>query len=304
MFNPGELEGEVDHSFFDSDCDDDDGITRDGGKKLESTPAHKRFPATQTEKTKGSLSPRTAERKQHLKQVDSNRSKVERKENSDQPKEEKRCKASYISPVASVSDRLIDNSSDSDDDYNLHSKKSSGAFMALLTKGRETCEKDVYSQSSNETEEEAVLPAAKHSGPKRRNKQSPKKQIRNRPLRSSTKVSVDTDSECSSSSISGRSSLESPTPPKHKESSLSPGGRRARVHSVGSGDVEESDDTVTDVSPLSSPDMSPLQSLDLNHTETEEGGLKEQQQHERAPSTGLSDRRHDEDSEHDLDECE
>ncbi|KAG7225835.1 hypothetical protein INR49_014356 [Caranx melampygus] len=176
-------------------------------------------------------------------------------------------------------------------------------FNPVSSKGRETRD----NQSSNETEEEAVLPAAKHSGPKRRNKQSPKKPIRNlrtrSPFPSSTKVSVDTDSESSSSSISGRSSSESPTPPKPKESTLSPGRRRARVHSAGSRDAEESDDTVTDVSPLSSPDISPLQSLDLNHTESEEGGLKEQQQHESVPSSGLSNRHHDEDSEHDLDEC-
>lgn len=302
MFNPGELEGEVDHSFFDSDCDDD-GISRDRGRKSESTPAHERLHAAQTEKTKGGLSPRTTERKQHLKQGDNNRGKVERKENGNQAKEGERYRACSVSPISSMSDKVINNSSDSEDDDNLYLKGS----MALLAKGRETCNKDVYNQSSNETEEEEVLPAAKHPGPKRRNKQSPKKLIRNlrtrSPLPSLTKIGVDTDSESSSSSISGRSSSESPAPPK---SSLFPGRRRARLCSAGSRDAEESDDTVTDVSPLSSPDISPLQSLDLNHTESEEGGLKEEQQQQCAsvPSSGLSDRRHDEDTEQDLDECE
>lgn len=51
---------------------------------------------------------------------------------------------------------------------------------------------------------------------------------------------------------------------------------------------EEGDDTVTDVTSLSTPDCSPLQSLDLNHTETEEESVRQQQQHRSAPSSGLS----------------
>ncbi|XP_056228480.1 cilia- and flagella-associated protein 97 isoform X1 [Seriola aureovittata] len=311
MFNPSELEGEVDHSFFDSDCDDD-GIRRDRGKKLESPPAHERLCATQTEKTKDDLSLRTSGRKNHLKQVNNNRSNVERKENSCQSREEERSKASNVSSVASMSDKVIISSSDSEDDYNLHSKRSGGTFMALLAKGGEIHDKDVYNQSSNESEEEAVQSSAKHSGSKRRNKQSPKKLSRNwrmrSPLPSSTKVSVDADSESSSSSSSGRSSLGSPTLPKPKRSSLSPGERRARVGTAGSLDLptshaEESDDTVTDVSPLSSPDISPLQSLDLNHTEAEEGSLKEQQQHESVPSSGLGNIDQAEGSDEDVDEC-
>ncbi|XP_075900688.1 cilia- and flagella-associated protein 97 isoform X3 [Nelusetta ayraudi] len=51
---------------------------------------------------------------------------------------------------------------------------------------------------------------------------------------------------------------------------------------------EEGDDTVTDVTALSTPDCSPLQSLDLNHTETEEESVRQQQQHRSVPSSGLS----------------
>lgn len=61
MFNPSELEGEVDHSFFDSDCDDS-GTSRDG-KKMEkavkteetSPSTHERFPVKQTDETKKHL---------------------------------------------------------------------------------------------------------------------------------------------------------------------------------------------------------------------------------------------------------
>lgn len=52
------------------------------------------------------------------------------------------------------------------------------------------------------------------------------------------------------------------------------------------GSPDEFNDTVTDVSPLSSPASSHLQSLDLNHSETEDDDVKEQQQS--APSSGFS----------------
>nr|XP_020457717.1 cilia- and flagella-associated protein 97 isoform X2 [Monopterus albus] len=240
MFNPSELEGEVDHSFFDSGCDDN-GISRDGVEKnndMENPSPHERLHAEQTEKTKVGLSLRTNETTIHLDQM-------------------------------------------------VH-------------------EEDVYSQSLSETEE-ALPPNFKHSGSKSRNKQSPKKLTRNQhtrsPSPSSTETSVDADSESSCSSKHGRSSLGSSSPPKPNKSSLSPGDRRTSVGSAGSCDLpssctEESDDTATDVSPLSSPDISPLQSLDLEHTE----GSQEAQQQKSVPSSGLSNIHQDEDSDQDVNE--
>ncbi|XP_068583161.1 cilia- and flagella-associated protein 97-like isoform X2 [Cebidichthys violaceus] len=315
MFNPSELEGEVDHSFFDSDCDDSSG---DGVEKMEkglraekeSSPAPERLHAKQMEKTKGGWSPRTEESKKHLKLVDNNSgSRAERKENSCQSKKEESSRASSVSS-ACTSDKAIHIRSDGEEDSDLQSKKHNGTCMALLDVAKEVDCTDVYSQRSNEYEEDAL--PSKNSGSKGRNEQSPKKQIRNWRTRSpsptSTESSVDADSESSSSSRSGRSSEYSPTLPRPNKPSLSPGMRRTCVGSAASWDVpigrtEESEDTVTDVSPLSSPDISPLQSLDLNHTEAEEGSPKEQQQLESVPSSGLSDMHQDEDSDQDVDEC-
>ncbi|KAM9363691.1 cilia- and flagella-associated protein 97 [Symphorus nematophorus] len=323
MFSPSDLEGEVDHSFFDSDCDESS-INRDEGKKKEkdlkakkeSPPAHESLHVKQTEDRNDGWSPRTDGTNKQLKPVEKNSSsRAERKENSCQSKEEERSRASSMSSLSCTSDKVINDRSDSDEDSNLHTKGPNGTFMALLAETREVDDKDVYSHSPNESEDEALPSNAKHL--RGRNKQSPKKRIRNRHTRSpsptSTEASVDADSESSCSSSSRRSSLDSPTPPRSSKSSLSPGARRARVGSAGSWDVpashtEESDDTVTDVSPLSSPDCSPLQSLDLNHTEAEEGSLKEQQQQQQeeegsVPSSGLSDTHQDEDSDQDVDEC-
>ncbi|XP_070684227.1 cilia- and flagella-associated protein 97 [Pempheris klunzingeri] len=315
MFNPSELEGEVDHSFFDSDCDDTS-VGRDGGKKTEkglkaekeSPPARESLNAKQSKNTKGGRSLRSDGTKKYLKPVENNSSsKAERKENSCQSKEDQWSRSSLPS-VAYTSDKVTNYSSDSEEDSNLPLKRPNGTLMALLAEAREADYKDAY-RSPNETEEEALPSNTTDS--KGRNKQSPKKLIRNRRTRSpsptSTEASVEADSESCCSSSSGRSDSESPTLPRPNKSSLSPGVRRIRVGSAGSRDVpasrtEESEDTVTDVSPLSSPDSSPLQSLDLSHTEAGEGSLKEQQQRESVPSSGLSSTHQDEDSDQDVDD--
>ncbi|XP_051242266.1 cilia- and flagella-associated protein 97 isoform X2 [Dicentrarchus labrax] len=313
MFNPSDLEGEVDHSFFDSDCDD----SRDGGKKLEkglkvdkqTPPAHEGLHEKQTENTKGGCSLRCDGTGKYLKPVEHiSSSRAEKKDNSCPSKEDER---SRVPSVACTSDKVINNSSDSEEDSKLYSKRPNGRFMALLAEARETDHKDLHNQSPTESEEESLQSSAKHS--KGRNKQSPKKRIRNRHTRSpsptSTEASVDADSESSCSSSNRRGSLDSPVLPRSNRSSLSPGMRRTRVGSARSRDVpashaEESDDTVTDVSPLSSSDSSPLQSMSLNRTEAEEGSLKEQQhQEESVPSSGLSNIHQDEDSDPDVDEC-
>ncbi|KAM7394324.1 hypothetical protein PAMP_021136 [Pampus punctatissimus] len=259
MFNPSELEGEVDHSFFDSDCDDNH-VSKDGGKKTnrslktekESLPAHETLHAN----TAGGLSPRTDCQEKYVKQVVESSSRgAEGKENSCQSKEEVRSRPSSVSS-ASTSHKVISKGSDSEEDSNLHSKKSNGTFMALLAEAKVVDDEDVYHHSSNKTEKEALSSNPKYSGSNGRNKRSPKKLIRRQRPRSPSPTSSETSTE----------------------------------------------DTMTDISPLLSPDISSLQSLDLNYTEVEDGSLKEQPQ-ESVPSSGLSNIHQDEDTDPDVDEC-
>lgn len=280
MFNPSELEGEVDHSFFDSDCEDHrDNV--DGGKKIDGFMAKKDNPAArerlhaeETDSTKGGQSLRTDGTKKHVKPIEKNSSR----------KEDERSRASSMSSVAYTSSNVTSSCSDSEEDSNSPSKSPKGTFMALLAGAKDVDYRDVYSHSPNESEEVFVLSSAKHS----------------------TEASIDTDSESSYSSSNMSRSLDSPTPLRTNRSSLSPGDRKTRVGSTGSRDVppshtEELDDSVTDVSSLSSPDSSRFQSLDLNHAGAEEG--KEQQLEESAPSSGLSNIQQDEESNQDIDEC-
>lgn len=306
MFNPSELEGEVDHSFFDSDCAES---STDAEHKVEKglkaekkiSKAHDKLHAKHRENYRGDLSSRSDQTRKHLKQAETyNRSSR--------------------SSVSTTSDKISNESSDSEDCANLEPKRSSRTFMALLAEAKEVDNTDVYIQSPKETKGEA-LPFSASS--KRRNKQSPKKVIRNlhnqspsappsrseSPSLSSTETSTDADSEGSYSSSSHQSSLESPALPKTSPTSSScPGIRRTRVGSARPRDfpvlhTADSDDSVTDVTPLSSPDTSPLQSLDLNVTEVEEESHKEEQPRQSVPSSGLRNIQ-DDDSDQDVDECE
>lgn len=305
MFNPSELEGEVDHSFFDSDCaessTDAEHKVEKGLKAEKISKAHDKLHAKHRENYRGDLSSRSDQTRKHLKQAETyNRSSR--------------------SSVSTTSDKISNESSDSEDCANLEPKRSSRTFMALLAEAKEVDNTDVYIQSPKETKGEA-LPFSASS--KRRNKQSPKKVIRilhnqspsappsrsESPSLSSTETSTDADSEGSYSSSSHQSSLESPALPKTSATSSScPGIRRTRVDSARPRDfpvlhTADSDDSVTDVTPLSSPDTSPLQSLDLNVTEVEEESHKEEQPRQSVPSSGLRNIQ-DDDSDQDVDECE
>lgn len=302
MFNPSDLEGEVDHSFFDSDCEAGS-VSRDGEKKMEKglkdgkgiATTHERLHTEQTKNTKASLTPDTNGTKHYLKPVDSTREK--RKERS---------RTSSVSSVSCMSDKGDNNG---EDNPNLQSKRQSGTFMALLADTGGLSAKDTeYSHSPYESDEGASSSSAKQS--RERNKQSHKKRVRSRrmpsPSPTSTESSADTDSE---SSLSRRSDEESPTPSKPNHSSYPAGVRRERADSAGSREAaarrtEQSDDTVTDVSPLSSPDTSSLQLLDLNNTKHEDGSLKKKQEEveeEDVPSSALGNIHQ---AEEDADDCE
>ncbi|KAL3066757.1 hypothetical protein OYC64_016660 [Pagothenia borchgrevinki] len=230
MLSPGELEGEVDHSFFDSDGEDTS-ASKDGGEKLEKggkaekegPPAHERLQPKPIENTKVSGSQKTDGTRKHLEIDDNNTSsRDERKENGSHLKGEDKSMESRISL-----DKVLNDGS---------------------------------------------KPSKRHTSP------------------TFSESSAGGDSESSSRSSSRRSSPDSHTLPRPNKT---PAVGKTRGGSAGS-QGGRTEGTVTHVSRLSSPDTSPLQSLDLNHTE---GSLKEQRQEERVPSSGLSDMHQD------VDEC-
>ncbi|XP_062244668.1 cilia- and flagella-associated protein 97 isoform X2 [Platichthys flesus] len=286
MLTSSEVEDEVDHSFFDSDADDGS-VCREGRETTGNPPVKEKLRARQTEKANSGLSQRTHGTKKHRQKVNSNGSSGESEKNSSLSKEESKRRVSNLSSAASMSDKGISSdSSDSEEDYKVLSKRPNETSMALVD---EVNDRDMYNQSPDETEEEAGS-TSKHS--KWRNTQASKKPTRK--LRSQIPSSSSTEDE--DSEICSSCSCRTPIPHKPKKTSSSPREGRSTEGGDGSQDMttsctEESDDTVTNVSPLSSPDITPMQSLDLNHTEAEEP------QQESVPSSGLSDTPQYEDSE-------
>lgn len=226
MFNPRELEGEVDHSFFDSDCDEgrEDGREKKEGKRRSKT--SEQFPSKHTQDAGTAPSSKTERTRRHT---------------------------------------------DTEDESKLCSKGSSGTLLALMAEELEVKDRET---SAGEPSHDL------------------------HPSLTWTDADADSESSCSSQ--------RSPTLPKTSKSSSRHGLRRTRAGSAGAPDVpavstDESDDTVTDVSPLSSPDFSPPRSH-LNHSEEERGGDEEEQ--ETVPSSGLSSIHQEERSNQEMDESE
>lgn len=254
MFSPSELEGEVDHAFFDSDGEDE---SRKDGRKAD------------TDLTiKNDILPTTVDKIQSVSAYNL-KSLIE---NGDCTS---KCPQSVNEIDTNINDKGDHKSnqvltSDSGNDEDIYSKKSNKHFLTLLAEAKEVDEDDSeegckYSSGNNDNVwNEKKSTNDWHSSP------------------SSSEANRDTDSESYSSDNSCHSKLSK---------TFSSGDRSSRVGSSASGDAQsgspdESDYTVTNVSPLSSPDNSRVQSLSLNHSETEDDGFNEQQQN--APSSGLS----------------
>lgn len=332
MFSHRELEGEVDHSFFDSDCDDFS-IRKDRGKKkmekrLEaargSLPVPDQVQARQSQsqteavggdrahRPEGAISPQNEGEKNHIREAekagDSYGSEVEDMSSS-----------SSISSIACVSDNIVNNGSDVGLS-SIRSKSPSKSDLALSAEYKEDDDEDGYHQSQDESEEEEGVPASqKFPGLKGGKVSTPKKLVRRRHPRSPSPPSseagscTETESSCGSSDES--CTLEPPALARPKTSlpSSSPRMRRPRLGSAGARErpltpTEESEDTVTDVTPLSTPEISPLKPLDLTQgsvlEEAENGRLQEQRQPESAPSSGLSNVPQEDESSEDVDKSE
>ncbi|MEQ2237505.1 hypothetical protein ILYODFUR_023701 [Ilyodon furcidens] len=154
-------------------------------------------------------------------------------------------------------------------------------------------------QRPNETGNGA---SAFNANSKKKNEQSFGKPVKN-PRPSSNEASTDADSESSCSSQ--RCNLSSSNLPKPTKSSIRRKARGTRRGSAESQDLpnsstDESDGSVTDVSPLSSSGSSSLQSLS---SEAEKEGHEVQQEQESVPSSGFSNMHQEEDSNPDVDEC-
>ncbi|XP_056136788.1 cilia- and flagella-associated protein 97 isoform X2 [Lampris incognitus] len=271
MLSPKEPEGEVDDSFFDSDCDDGENKVEKGIKaEKENLQFPEQLNAEQNENTEALEESKT----------------IEAQKKSDKYESEEE-----VSRTSSMSSTACDDEKFSSRCSDRHNETSS----VLLTDDTEIDEEG-YHHSQDESEEEEELPSSnKYYGGKGGKASTSKKLLRKHHTRISTPPSseADTDTDTDTESASGYSNESCSSEPttltklRTLQSSLLPTVRRPKIASAGSRvrpstPTEESDNTPTDVTPFSTSDTSLLQSLDLTQgsrvNEIEDGCLKEQQQ--------------------------
>ncbi|XP_043969907.1 cilia- and flagella-associated protein 97 isoform X1 [Gambusia affinis] len=281
MFTSSELEGEVDHSFFDSDGDSGRNV---GEKREKDLKMKKQIPSTlQRESVKLSghlavdLHSRTEKTKRHLKEVEN--------------------KSGNKTDALSISFRQDEPIHEGKDELNLHSKRASGAFLTMTA--------DIQSDGDNQRQNDTRISAL--AFPASSNEQMPRKLVKNQHPKNSPPTSneASTDADSESSFSSQRGFLNSSNLSKPTESFVRRKTRGTRRGSAESQDLpnmstDESDGSVTDVSPLSSPDSGSLQSLS---SEAVKEGHKAQREPKTLPSGAFSNVRQAVDSNPDVDEC-
>uniref|UniRef100_A0A3P9NCZ4 Cilia- and flagella-associated protein 97 n=1 Tax=Poecilia reticulata TaxID=8081 RepID=A0A3P9NCZ4_POERE len=274
MFTSSELEGEVDHSFFDSDWDSGRNV---GEKREKDSKMKKRISSTRQRESVKHSGHLTEETKRDLKEVENSKTDA--------------------SLISFIPDEHIH---EGKDELNFHSKRPSGAFPAMLA----DIPNDGDNKRQNDTRKSAL---AFPANSKEANEQSPRKLVKNQHPKnsppSSNEASTDADSESSFSSQRGilnSSNLSKPT--KSFVRRKTRGTRRGSAESqdLPNMSTDESDGSVTDVSPLSSPDSGSLRSLS---SEAEKEGHEVQQEPKTLPSGAFSNIHEAVDSNTDVDEC-
>ncbi|XP_026990799.1 cilia- and flagella-associated protein 97 isoform X2 [Tachysurus fulvidraco] len=261
MYSPKELEGEVDHSFFDSDCD----VT---GTKPEK-PVH--LENEERDNTKEKLPIQNERRREKEKYGEETLAKemsglqvqsgLIAKDGSERVEEiRKKEELEKEDPFEQKDGVKKDKEARGTDDSDTSSRKSSPLPCSDMSKsnhGSKSDESSSICSSSSAAEEDDAVFKSEDVGSRR-----------NRPPRKSTGKSRTRSHSYVSSSSSGE---RSPTPvakPTSSQSTSSPRrqprpGSANRKQRPKTTEMEDSDDTVTDVTPLSSPDVSPQQSFDL-----------------------------------------
>ncbi|KAJ8262200.1 hypothetical protein GJAV_G00163650 [Gymnothorax javanicus] len=246
MYSPKELEGEVDHSFFDSDCEE-------YGKECGASPGvsdGKADTAEQVAEPAVSGNARTS------------RERLSEEVRGDGSVDEDSSRPSSASSLLSFEEKL-EADSDKNSSTHVHITAKVPTGLSAEENGKDNDEdddEDGYKRSEEDTEDESdqTSPTSKvsnhclpkYSGKFRSGKHGP--------------VSSSSESDSSYSSPEDTSSSESSPQrspaysPPHPAKRGPPAQReKLRLPS------EESEDTVTDVTPLSTPDMSPIQSFEL-----------------------------------------
>lgn len=303
MYSPKDLEGEVDHSFFDSDCDDSRfgkyAVKKGNSFEVAKSRSHSavEHPLIQQSNVSEALQDKKASRPKET--IPSQKEDKYNSTLAPAKREDESCRSGpeEISSGSSVTseEEVVEGGSVHKEEFSSMCRRSSNdQLTASSADDREEDDEDGYHHSEDESEEEEVVPPSRRL-PKSKSALlgTSKKLLRKTQPQSlspqSSESGADPETDSSSSSAKDACTREPAalTRPKASLPSSSPRQRKPRPVSAGprerpSTPPQVSEDTVTDVTPLSTPDISPIQSLDLplesGGKKTENQGLRERQQ--------------------------
>lgn len=266
MYSPKELEGEVDHSFFDSDCEAN-GTENEQLNKQEASlgPGERKNKETNVliDQTESEVQSDRHERPQASLEKGLHQAHNENNEcDNELIKEGQGSNAPFegSSPIPSAKTLETDENSQSDEgssvqsyssdeDRELGDEDNADFKLRKNSNGDLNSDDDGYHRSDDESEEEE-----RQSSKQRRSSHGTHKKCAGKFRKQSRSSSSDAESSNSGEERSSVCSQKSPV----KLNRVGSANQRERAK-----ESAESEDTVTDVTPLSTPNVSPAQSIDV-----------------------------------------
>ncbi|KAF4118909.1 cilia- and flagella-associated protein 97 isoform X2 [Onychostoma macrolepis] len=270
MYSPKELEGEVDHSFFDSDCEagglgsEDGRLNKQKAMERQDEKTGKETHVSMDQKGSEAQIVRNSNDKAKL-EDDSNWGSRGQSEETEYEKERQSTdgffKGSSSLPKASTSAKISEtvNNSQSDEGSSVHSYSSDEERELdndFKTNVNSDDDDDGYHRSDDESEEDVRSPVTRSTKHKGLSHGTPKKSAGKKFHKLSRSCSSSSDLESSHSSEERSSFRSQKSPVKHQRVGSAYQKERPK-------ETAESEDTVTDVTPLSTPNVSPSQSIDV-----------------------------------------
>ncbi|XP_016102926.1 cilia- and flagella-associated protein 97-like [Sinocyclocheilus grahami] len=264
MYSPKELEGEVDHSFFDSDCEASELGSQDGQLSKQKTERQDEKTGKETHVSVdqiGSEAQSVRNGKDEAKlEDDSNRVSKGQSEETKYERE-RQSRDGFFKGSSSRPETV--NNSQSDEGSSLHSYSSDEEreldddFKLRRTNVSVNSDDDDdgYHRSDDESEEDMRSPVTRSMKHKVLSHGTPTKSA-GKFHKLSRSYSSSSDPESSHSSEERSSFQSQKSPVKHQR-----GGSAYQEEQQK--ETAESEDTVTDVTPLSTPNVSPSQSIDV-----------------------------------------
>lgn len=255
MYSPKELEGEVDHSFFDSDCEPNEhNSSRDG--QLIKQKASERHDERTGKETRVLINQignegqngRNSEDKARFK--DASNHQDSRRQSNDTSAKSQSEEGSSVRSYSSDEDR--------EPEVDFKMRKTNGNVNSDE-------DDDGYHHSDEESEEDAGSSATRSA----KQKGTPKKTAGKIQRQSRSHSSSSSDSESSHSSEERSTFRSRKSPVKHQRTTSADQKEWQR-------ETPESEDTVTDVTPLSTPNISPSQSIDVAADVQQQPGFTEE----------------------------